>query len=164
MHIEIGPAVAVTAPPPPPPLLKASFVDRSGFVVQQVDAANPSADRGRVAGHRAGARFAHPLAVELPSASTFQPGPAPAGPEWSGTSKLKYTYRLSGVALEVGGTAIPGPLDSAWWWSTGRPGIVAESVGDMPLSSEEGRWLALLTWDPRAVVAGARRHQRDLAG
>ena len=149
VHIEIGPAVTVTAPPPPAPLLKASFVDRNGFVVQQVDAANPVADSAVWPDTVPVLEFAHPLAVELAPDNAFQPGPAPAGPEWSGTSKLKYAYRLVGVALETDAGAVSGPLDSAWWWSTGRPGIVAESVGDMPLSSEEGRWLALLTWDPR---------------
>ena len=106
--------------------------------------------RDGVARHRAGARVRpSPGRRTAVRAACSSRGPAPSGPEWSGTSKLKYAYRLSGVGTGGRGTAIPGPLDSAWWWSTGRPGIVAESVGDMPLSSEEGRWLALLTWDPR---------------
>lgn len=145
--IEIGDRVDETAPPPPPPLVKVSFVDRNGFVVRQVDAANPVAAEAVWPDTVPVLEFAHPLAAALPSGSAFQPGPPPAGPEWWGTSKLKYAYRLTGVAIETGGDALAGQLDSTWWWSTSRPGIVAE--GDLPLSAEEGRWLALLSWDPR---------------
>lgn len=145
--ISIGPSVSVEAPPPPTPLLKASFCDRNGFVVQQVDPANTTADAPVWPDTVPVLEFAHPLACELPDDSAFDPGTPPAGPEWSGTSKLKYAYRLSRVQIETGGDALDAPLDSAWWWSTFRPGVLAE--GDLPLSAEEGRWLALLTWDPR---------------
>lgn len=145
--ISIGPSVSVDAPPPPPPLLKVSFCDRNGFVIQQVDAANPSTDAAVWPDTVPVLEFSHPLACDLPADSAFDPGRPPAGPEWSGTSKLKYAYRLSGVEIENGGNVLQPPLDSAWWWSTFRPGVLAE--GDLALSAEEGRWLALLTWDPR---------------
>ena len=163
MHIEIGPAVAVMAPAAAP-LLKASFVDRNGFVVQQVDAANPSADGDVWPDTVPVLEFAHPPGRR---AAVRERVPAGAGAVRAGVERhVEAQVRLP---AERGGDwrsgdGDPGPLDSAWWWSTAATGIVAESVGDMPLSSEEGRWLALLTWDPAPVVAGARRHQRDLAG
>ena len=145
--ISIGPSVSVEAPPPPAPLLKASFCDRNGFVIQQVDSGKTTADAPVWPDTVPVLEFAHPLTCELPDDAAFDPGPPPAGPEWSGTSKLKYAFRLSRVQIETGGEALEAPLDSAWWWSTFRPGVLAE--GDLSLSAEEGRWLALLTWDPR---------------
>ena len=92
--ISIGPSVPVEAPPPPPPLLKASFCDRNGFVIQQVDATTPETAEAPVWPDTVPVlEFAHPLACELPGRLAFEPGTPPAGPEWSGTSKLKYAYR-----------------------------------------------------------------------
>ena len=147
VSISIGPSVQPTAPPPSPPLVKASVVDRSSLIVATIDAEHPSATSAVWPDTVVVLEFTHPLTVALPASSAFQPGPAPAGPEWSGTSKLKYAYRLTAVELRQAGAALGGPLDSAWWWSTSRPGVVAD--GDLALSSEEGRWLALLSWDPR---------------
>ena len=61
----------------------------------------------------------------------------PAGPTWSGTTELKYAYRLTSIELyEVtGGGAVlqTGPYDSAWWLPTHRPGVAAPET---PASSK----------------------------
>jgi hypothetical protein len=148
VEFAIGSGVGVTAPKPAPPLLAVSFCDRTGLVVQQADASDRTADAPVWPDTVPVLEFAHPLACALPADSAFDPGPPPPGPEWSGTSKLKYAYRLTRVQLETDDGAVGPPLDAAWWWPTSRPGVVAE--GDLALSAEEGRWLALLTWDPRS--------------
>ena len=110
-----------------------------------------------MARHRAGAGVLASAGVELPADSAFEPGLPPAGPEWSGTSKLKYAYRVSGVQIETGGVP-SNPLDSAWWWSTVRPGVLAERRHAAVVG--RGALVGTAHLGSPPVVAGARRHQR----
>lgn len=84
--------------------------------------------------------------------------PAPLSP-WSGSTELKYAFRLKTVQLwkltgsnpNVAGdwTQVSGPFDSAWWLPTHRSAVI--QGGDEPgPSTEEGRELGLFSWDPRA--------------
>ncbi len=82
----------------------------------------------------------------------------PTAPLWSGTSELKYTFRVTGVELyqQVGAAfeKLDPELPAAWWWTTHRPGLLAlddgTEDGAAPPSEHEGRQLALLTWAPAA--------------
>src|SRR6185436_2126427 len=71
----------------------------------------------------------------------------PSGSTGSGTTEMKYAYRLTGIELVPdGGGALAGPLDSGWWLPTSRPGVLED--GDVAVSESEGMYLALLAWDP----------------
>ena len=80
--------------------------------------------------------------------SAFAPNPAELpGEPWSGSTELKYAYRLKTLAIrKQGQAAMPGPLESVWWWPTHRGGVLDPS--GPPPSEQEGRQLALLSWHP----------------
>ena len=91
--------------------------------------------------------FSHYVDTQLGAGSAFSPGQAATAPPWSGSNELKYCFRITAVdLLDSGGNPVPGPLDSGWWLPTFRPGV---STGTSPAaSSEEGRDLGLLAWNP----------------
>jgi hypothetical protein len=84
--------------------------------------------------------------VALNAGSAFSPGQPAAGVFWSGTSELKYAFRLDSVRLSKAGAALSGPLDSVWWWPSHRGGVLTPT--GTPPSEHEGADLALLSWHP----------------
>lgn len=103
--------------------------------------------------------FQHHLRSALDAATNVtRSGQPPTAPLWTGTSELKYTFRLTGVELwKQGGGGfekLEPTLPAAWWWPTHRPGVLAPIDGTEPgppsPSEHEGRQLALLTWQPAA--------------
>ncbi len=144
--IEIGDSLTASVPPPPPPIGKVSLTDRRGFTTAVASTGAPGADQTVWPDTVPVVEFTHHLGVAL-SGGAFAPGPGPAGPVWSGTSEMKYAYRLTGVEIVPDGqAALAGPLDSGWWLPTHRPGVLAD--GDVAVSESEGMFLALLAWDP----------------
>lgn len=144
--VEIGDSLDPTAPPPPPPIGKVSLTDRRGFTTALAGSDAPGPEQTVWPDTVPVIEFTHHLAVDL-AGSAFAPGNGPAGPVWSGTSELKYAYRLTGVEIIPDGEpALTGPLDSGWWLPTSRPGVLAD--GDVAVSESEGMFLALLAWDP----------------
>jgi hypothetical protein len=106
-------------------------------------------------------RFAHYIEDALGAAADFDrklPSPAALSP-WSGTTELKYAFRLNAVELwkltgnnpgnAADWTQVHGPFDAAWWMPTHRAGII-EGGGAPGPSTEEGRELGLFSTDPRA--------------
>jgi hypothetical protein len=145
--IEIGDTITPAAPPPEPPIGSVTLTDRRGFVTAEATTGSAGADHTVWPDAVPVIAFTHTVQNGLPSGSAFQPGAPPPGEPWSGTSELKYAYRLTGVELvPAGGAPLSGPLDSAWWLPTHRPGILGE--GDVAVSEHEGAHLALLSWDP----------------
>ena len=108
--------------------------------------------------------FALPIANAL-QGSAFAPQPAELpGAGWSGSTELKYAFRLRKLVLRrKGGATVPGPLESVWWWPTHRGGVM---LPDDPAPSEqEGRQLALLSWHPapysRSMMRGGEGTSAD---
>ncbi len=99
--------------------------------------------------------FVHYVENAMPGGSQFTPGPTPAQPKWTGSSQLKYAYRLDSVVLKKrsDGTVVAGtkPLQSVWTSTPYRQPDA--SGGSNPLPSEhEGPNLKLLDWNPWAWV------------
>lgn len=91
--------------------------------------------------------FNHTPLQQLDPGSAFAPSPQFPAPAWSGTTELKYAFRLRGVEIrKTGGAALPGPLKSCWWLPSDRPGVQTPNAPSP--SSLEGRDLALLAWNP----------------
>ncbi len=144
--VEIGDSLTPTAPPPPPPIGKVSLTDRRGFTTALATTGAPGVEQTVWPDTVPVIEFTHHVGVAL-SGGAFSPGPGPGGPTWSGTTEMKYAYRLTGVELIPDGSgALSGPLESGWWLPTHRPGILAD--GDVAVSESEGMFLALLAWDP----------------
>lgn len=99
--------------------------------------------------------FSHHVENALAAIAQFKPGPTPTQPKWTGSSQLKYAYRLDSVVLKKrsDGTVVAGtkPLQSVW---TGTPYRQPDAAGGAnPLPSEhEGPNLKLLDWNPWAWV------------
>lgn len=143
--IEIGDALAPSAPKPPPPLGKVSLTDRRGHTTAVASTGTPGPEETVWPDTVPVIEFTHHVKASFGGA--FSPGPGPGGPVWSGTSEMKYAYRITGVELVPdAGPPLAGPLDSAWWLPTSRPGVLSD--GDVAVSESEGMYLALLSWDP----------------
>lgn len=99
--------------------------------------------------------FSHYVENAMPASSQFNPGQTPTQPKWTGSSQLKYAYRLDSVRLikHGDGSVVAGtkPLQSVW---TSTPYRQPNASGvDNPLPSEhEGPNLKLLDWNPWAWV------------
>ncbi|WP_109474662.1 hypothetical protein [Ornithinimicrobium cavernae] len=144
--IEIGDSLTPAAPPPPPPIGKVSLTDRRGQTTAEAITGAPGPGQTVWPDTVPVIELMHHMSVDL-SGSAFAPGAPPPGPVWSGTSEMKYAYRLVGVEIVPdGGTALGGPLASGWWLPTHRPGVLAD--GDVSVSAEEAMFLALMSWDP----------------
>jgi hypothetical protein len=99
--------------------------------------------------------FSHYVENGMPAIAQFTPGPTPTQPKWTGSSQLKYAYRLDSVLLKKrsDGTVLAGtkPLQSVWTSTPYRQPDA--SGGSNPLPSEhEGPNLKLLDWNPWAWV------------
>ncbi len=99
--------------------------------------------------------FAHYVENAMPSYAQFTPGPTPTQPKWTGSSELKYAYRLDSVLLRRRSDAalVAGDHDLQSVWTT-TPYRQPDASGvDNPLPSEhEGPNLKLLDWNPWAWV------------
>lgn len=107
-------------------------------------------------------RFAHWVEAADTMAGSVDVSAPPAGVPWSGSSELKYAFRLTNVQLQEvrdDGTRVPvtmpdgaTPVPGYWWQQTYRPGLLlpgaasGDDAADGP--SEHESWnLSLLTWD-----------------
>ena len=148
VDVSWGTLPATPIPPPDHPLTGVDLTDRRAVVtgIGKLDgSSNPVPvvwpDTVPVL------HFSHYVDTQLGTGSAFSPGQAATAPPWSGSNELKYCFRITAVdLLDSGGNPVPGPLDSGWWLPTFRPGV---STGTSPAaSSEEGRDLGLLAWNP----------------
>lgn len=147
--IEIGTDPGVPIPEPPSPLLGIDLTDRRGVVVATATDGTPTAEHTAWPDTVPVLHFAHYLQTRMEAGSAFNPTPDYPGPVWSGTTELKYAYRLVGVdIIPAGGAPLEGPLDSAWWLPSHRNGVLNEDPEAIPASEHEGRDLALLSWHP----------------
>lgn len=176
VDIRIGDPAPSDIPKPASPIAGLDLCDHLAVV------------KGRAAAGGAGAppvvwpdtiavlRFQHFVADALGAGADFDrkvKPPAALSP-WSGTTELKYAYRLTAVtlwklkpganpALEASWDKVPGPFDAAWWLPTHRAAII--QGGDAPgPSTEEGRELGLFTCDPRAWSRWLGEGSQDLPG
>lgn len=162
--ISIGSDPGEAIPPPASPLLKVDLTDRRGVVAGRARLAGrtgsvtetPSLPADASLPERAWPdtvpviHFAHWLDTALEAGSDFSGlGQAAPSPPWSGTSELKYAYRLVSVRLRVAGSAEPigENLEAVWWLPTYRGGVIS-GADDPAASDQEGRLLALLSWHP----------------
>jgi len=98
--------------------------------------------------------------------------PAALSP-WTGSTELKYAYRLKSLSLHKltgsdpndsgAWTQVSGPFDSAWWLPTHRIAVIEGGDSTGP-STEEGRELGLFSWDPRAWSRWLGEGSQDLPG
>lgn len=120
-------------------------------------------------------RFAHYIEDGLGGASAFDRRLAPSAAlsPWSGSTELKYAFRLKTVELwKLTGTnannpahwtLVPGPFDAAWWLPSWRSSIILGGDTTGP-STEEGRELGLFSWDPRAWSRWLGEGAQDVPG
>ena len=151
VHVEFGSGSDPGVPVPDHPLTRIDLTGRTGTIAGRAYRAGETLDPARPA-------LAWPDTVPLLNfaayvqnrlvGSSFAPMPAELpGEPWSGSTELKYAYRLKSLAIrKQGGPAMAGPLDSVWWWPTHRSGVL--DPDDPPPSAQEGRQLALLSWHP----------------
>ena len=146
VRFDIGDSLTPGPPPPPAPIGKVSLTDRRGFTTAEATTGTPGPDQTVWPDTVPVIEFTHRVAMALSGSAFDVPTPTPAGPTWSGTSEMKYAYRITGLELRRGSTPEAGPLVANWWHPTHRPGVLA--VGDVAVSEEEGLFLALLSWNP----------------
>jgi hypothetical protein len=99
--------------------------------------------------------FSHYVENAMPGIAQFKPGPTPTQPKWTGSSQLKYAYRLDSVLLKKrsDGTVVAGtkPLQSVWTSTPYRQPDASGGTNPLP-SEHEGPNLKLLDWNPWAWV------------
>ncbi|MEL6892961.1 MAG: hypothetical protein AAFP84_15315, partial [Actinomycetota bacterium] len=103
--------------------------------------------------------FAHYVHEGIASSQFASVGNPPTQPIWSGSSELKYAFRLDDVILRVhGGAAVTGDgVIATWMASPDRPN---NSSGTTATPSEhEGPTLKLLDWDPFGWIANLDREE-----
>ena len=146
VRFDIGDSLTPGPPPPPAPIGKVSLTDRRGFTTAVATTGSPGPEETVWPDTVPVIEFTHQVSLALTGSAFDVPTPTPAGPPWSGTSEMKYAYRITGLELRRGSAAEAGPLVSNWWHPTHRPGVLA--AGDVAVSEEEGLFLALLSWNP----------------
>lgn len=99
--------------------------------------------------------FSHYVENAMPAIAQFTPGPTPTQPKWTGSSQLKYAYRLDSALLKKrsDGTVVAGtkPLQSVWTSTPYRQPDASGGTNPLP-SEHEGPNLKLLDWNPWAWV------------
>jgi hypothetical protein len=158
LHIKGGGDV-IDIPVPPSPISLVDLTDRFARVVAKADDTSAAVWPDTVPV----LHFAHYVITALPAASQFNiPFDVP-GPVWSGSSDLKYAFRLVSLILEKSdGTVVPGPLDASWQFLSHRRSVVG--LDSTPASAQEGRDLSLLTWDPGTWARNLGIHGGDVDG
>lgn len=162
VDIRIGDEPATLIPEPESPLSGLDLCDHLAAVKGKAVRAGSSDPLPKVWPDTVAVlRFNHFIEDNLGSGSDFVrwlTPPAALSP-WSGSTELKYAFRLKSVSLwrftggdinnDAAWTQVSGPFDSAWWLPTHRKSII-EGGDNVPPSMEEGRELGLFSWDPRA--------------
>ena len=154
VDVSIGSEAEGETPVPDPPAVRLHLTDRLGRTVatgaDSAPATTPGTDGAE--DHTCWPdsvpviEFSHHLVQDWDPASMFRPNAAPAGELWSGSSGLKYAYRVTHVDLVPAPVTDDDPQRSTWWTPTHRPGIL--DATDVPVGEGEGRFLALLSHDP----------------
>lgn len=166
VEISIGDASDTDIPVPDAPAVALHLVDRLGTTSAKgaPTAADVASDRAE---HTAWpdavpvVEFSHYVTQEWLADSMFRPSPAPAGDPWSGSSGLKYAFRVRKVELLPEPPTDDDPQPSVWWTPTHRPGIIGET--DVPVGEGEGRHLALMSRDPFAWARALTQEGLDLS-
>jgi hypothetical protein len=142
LHIKSG-GDSIDIPVPPSPLSLVDLTDRFARVVSQSGDGQPAVWPDTVPV----LHFSHYIMTKLPNDSQFKiPFDVP-GPVWSGSTSLKYAFRLVSLVLEkADSTLVEGPLDASWQFLAHRRSVVG--IDSTPPSAQETRDLCLLTWDP----------------
>jgi hypothetical protein len=175
VDIALGSGPAPGIPTPDHPVTRVDLTDRRGTITGRAARAGAPPDPKPLP------NTVWPDTVPLVQFSTyvqnrlagspFAPSPAELpGPQWSGSSELKYAYRLTGLDLVrvdgPGAGPVAGPLESVWWWPTHRRGVL--DPADPAPTGHEGRQLALLSWYPapwsRTLTDGGAGTPGDPAG
>ena len=164
VRISIGSDPSEAIPPPASPLLKVDLTDRRGVVTGRAGfvSRTGAVSKTPVLPNEANlperawpdtvpvVHFAHWLGTALETGSDFSElGQAPPASIWSGTSELKYAYRLVSVTLRAidAAATLADDLAAVWWLPTYRGGVIS-GEDSQPASDQEGRLLALLSWHP----------------
>jgi len=176
VDIHIGDDVPSDIPKPASPLLGIDLCDHLS-AVKATAATNPAAPPVVWPDTVAVLKFQHYVedALGPPPATAFKrlvTPPAALSP-WSGSTELKYAFRLEKLELfkltganpnsDASWTLLGGPFDSAWWLPSHRRAVVAGGTEPGP-STEEGRELGLFHWDPRAWSRWLGEGSQDLPG
>jgi hypothetical protein len=158
LHVKAG-GDSVDIPIPISPISIVDLTDRFARVVSQAGGDQPSVwpDTSPVL------HFSRYIITSLPNDSQFKiPFDVP-GPVWSGSTDLKYAFRLVSLILEKSdGTPVEGPLDASWQFLAHRRSVVG--IDSTPPSAQETRDLALLTWDPGSWARNLGIHGGDNEG
>lgn len=161
VDIHIGDTPGNAIPVPDSPLLGIDLCDHLAIVKGKASKLGDAAGTPVWPDTTPVLRFAHYVEDGLGATSDFvrKLSPPAALSPWSGSTELKYAFRLSTLELwkltgadpnAIGDwTKIGGPLDSAWWLPTHRAAVIEGGNAPGP-STEEGRELGLLNQDPRA--------------
>lgn len=166
VEISIGDASDSDIPEPDPPAVALHLVDRLGTTSATGAPTAAAADADREE-HTAWpdavpvVEFAHHVSQDWLAGSMFRPSPPPAGNHWSGSSGLRYAFRVRSVELLPEPTDEDDPLPAVWWTPTHRPGIIGDT--DVPVGEGEGRHLALMSRDPFAWARALTQEGLDLS-
>jgi hypothetical protein len=175
VDIRIGDEPPSNIPEPGSPLLGMDLCDHlaavKGRAARDVVADVPTVWPDTVAV----LHFGHYVDDGLGGSSDFVRSVAPAAAlsPWSGSTELKYAFRVKQVDLyeltggdpasDASWTKVTGPFESAWWLPTHRRAAVV-GEGETGPSTEEGRELGLFHWDPRAWSRWLGEGSQDLPG
>lgn len=176
VKIHIGDDPPSDGPPvPDSPLLGIDLCDHLAVIKGKANRPSEAAGTSIWPDTVAVLRFSHYVEDALGTASDFDrkvPTTAALSP-WSGSTELKYAFRLTSLELwkltggdpgnDANWTRVSGPFDSAWWLPTHR-GALVEGGTDPGPSSEEGRELGLFSWDPRAWSRWLGEGSQDVPG
>ena len=147
VSISIGTDPGAAVPVPPNPLVGIDLTDRRGLVTGHAAASGALGPEHTAWPDTAPVlHFSHYVETALGAGSAFGAPVGVPGPVWSGTSELKYAYRVTKLELLEAGVPLSGPFDAAWWLPSSRPAVT--DAADPPPGEVEGRELSLLSWHP----------------
>ncbi len=167
--VSIGNTIDTTPPVPPSPVKGLSLTDRRDRIMGVASTGAPQARAVFVPSDPTAAaavdgnntvwpdtapvlHFSHYVENGMGAAAQFLPGPTPTQPQWTGTSELKYAYRLDSVELRqrTGGALVSGDaaLQSVWVGTPYRQPNASGADGNPLPSEHEGPNLKLLDWNP----------------
>jgi hypothetical protein len=156
-EFKLGSQPGLPIPAPEPLVTRLDLSDRRGVVTGSRDA-NASGALPEVWPDTIPLlHFRHHLQSELNGSSHLKlANGLPTGPSWTGSSELKYTYRLNRVTLrDKSSGEVLKDVPAGWWFPMHRPGLLPDPVNtpadEPPPSEHEGRTLALLCWEPGAA-------------
>ncbi len=146
LDVEIG-GDPSDIPAPPIPLLGIDLTDRFARLTGAATKDAPGAEHTVWPDTVPVLHFSHYVRNDLPATSQFKPPYNVPGPQWVGTSDLRYAFRLVDLVLEkADGTPAGEKLSSLWEFPSYRSAIA--NPNSPPPGMLDGRDLALLTWHP----------------